>query len=167
MAKKPNFKDLCEDARAILKITTKAELYEALPKLIALNEAIKNMQSLILTGNKISRALIELCTKYAVKHPGCFDDGIKNVDDVMIGDITLDGVRYHLASGYRGFKRVDGGNLSIDFFAKLGEEYKQVRYELKADALKNLDDKALEKLGLKWGEHNVWTAQEEGRELTD
>jgi len=156
---KPKFKDLCDAVESIEKVTSQTELRDALPKMFALSHAIKSMADLIKTGEKQFDALAAKCTKYALKYPSCFDDGLlEKSGATTYGNITIGRDTYHFSHGFRDFKRLEEGCvLGQAFINALPDAFKRPKYELNKTELSKLSADELASLGLKRGENDVWS----------
>lgn len=161
-----SMKTLRTEAQQVLddKVDTKAKLYDALPKLISLQDAITAANTAAKKIAALKKELSEACVKYAVEHPSVFEGGrlIENQSGVLVGDIVIDDVTYHLACGFEGYERSNGSNLSQPFLATLPDGWTKTKLELSTtgiNAAKPSEEKLAE-LGLVEKPNNKWSRKD-------
>jgi len=156
-----SLKQLRENAeeKILLGVSNKAALFEAVPLLIELQEAVESASKTAKRCKEIASTLSDACSKYALDHQSLFDDGLVLVGKgVRNGDLTIDETTYHFTSGYDSPKRIDGDALSQEFLDGLPEGWTKTKFVLDTTGINRLkiDDKALAEAGLYRPEKNEW-----------
>jgi len=147
------------EAKILLGISNKATLFEAVPLLIELQEAVENAHKTAKRCKEIASTLSDACSAYALEHQSIFDDGLALISKgVRNGDLTIDQTTYHFTSGYDKPKRLDGDALSQDFLGGLPEGWTKAKLELDTTGINRLkvEDKTLAEAGLYRPEKNEW-----------
>ena len=161
---KTNMKTLRAAAQTALdgKINTKSKLYAALPTLVAQQHALESARKTLNATGALTRKLSEACAAFAKDNETVFEAGrlIENQNGVRVGDIVIDDTAYHLACGYDGYMRTDGGKMTQDFLATLPTEWTTKKCELSTSGINanapTEDD--LAKYGLREKPNNTWSA---------
>jgi len=124
-------KEMRELAENFGKVESREQLKGAVPIVVETMEKIRAMRSTIKVVEKIVEKLNDKVSKYALEHPSAFDDGLKTMqNDVICGDLEINGVTYHFASGYGSPKRVDGDALTQEFLEGLPKEWVKASLQL-------------------------------------
>jgi len=142
-------------------ITSKAKLLAALPTLIELADAVKAAKRGYDAAREVLEQLNDACADYALAHNGVFDEGIStSPKGVKSGDITIEAVTYHLASGFASPKRIDGECLTQEFLAALPQDWAKASWSLDTTGINRLglNDAQLEEQGLFRPAKNTWSA---------
>lgn len=151
------------DIEKLDPVKNRKALLEALPLLIEMKKKIEAENNKIDACGEIAKRLNDACADYALAHEGSvFINGlVTDGKDVRRGDVKVDGVSYHFAAGYDGFKRIDGNNLTKEFLSGLPKSWTMRRTMLDKTAIKKLGVTAedLEKAGLVKSPKNVWSLQ--------
>jgi len=143
------------------KVTTRADLVEALPVLIELADAVKSAKRMYDMSREILTQLNDACADYALEHPSVFEEGLAtSAKGVRSGDVMIDDVVYHLASGYGSPVRIDGEQLTQEFLSSLPQDWAKASWKLDTTGLNRLgvNDQQLEDRGLFRPAKNVWSA---------
>jgi len=159
-----SFKEIRKAIEELGPITNKEKLLAALPVLVEACVKIKTMRRTIKLMGELADGLNDACSKYAMEHPSVFVNGKLNVDGkgVQHGDVEVGGKLYHFSSGYKGFIREDGDNITQDFLDGLPEKWVKGKIELDATGMERLGvtDAELQKAGLVRRANNVWSLPE-------
>jgi len=164
MSNKSTFKELCQNATVFSsKVSNATELNQALPIIFELVESVKVHADCVKRGQEIIKDAFKACSDYAIKHPGCFDNGLNEIKNrIKAGDITLDGVTYHFESGYNGYKRKVGGNMTKEFLESLPENWYKQTCTINTSGI-NAEaptDEELDHYGLKRNIKHDWSIKE-------
>jgi len=156
-----SLKQLRETAeeKILLGVSNKAALFEAVPLLVELQEAVESASKTAKRCKEVAAKLSEACSRYALDHQSVFDEGLGLISrGVRNGELTIDETTYHFTSGYDKPKRLDGDALSQDFLGGLPEGWAKTKLELDTTGINRLkvDDKALGEAGLYRPEKNEW-----------
>jgi len=156
-----SFKILREVVEKISSVKSNATFEEAVPVLVELTTKISQMRKTIKSMADLADALNEKVTAYAMAHPSVFVNGLSPADGKMIrhGDVMIGGKLYHFAAGYKGFLRLDGGQLTQEFLDGLPKGWAKGKFEIDATEMKSLGvtDDDLQKAGLVRRANNVWS----------
>ena len=164
---KNKIKDLREQVEKMLKegVATKERLLLALPLLIEFQEALAAARRSQRVCSEAAKALSEACTRYVQNHPSVLEAGhlVPDQNGVLTGDIIIDDADYHLACGYDGYMRTDGGMCTQDFLATLPAAWIKPNLRLSSTAINaaNPGEEALAEAGLTGRPNNVWSLREE------
>ena len=157
-------KKLREDAEAALEagVANKAQLVEAVPALVALQERIVQTQKSINAAKKVVEALTKLCSDYAHDHPQFVFDQAFSVSPIggESGDLEIGEITYHYSRGFDGYIRTEPGKLlTQDFLSGLPDGWAKKKLELDVTAVANanLSADALAEHGLKRKPRYKWT----------
>jgi len=158
---KKTLKDMRIAAEAVLEngVANKAALAEAVPVLVELQEAVSNAYRTAKECTALADALSEACSRYGLAHESVFDEGLSlSPVGVKSGDLTIEDVTYHFASGYDKPKRIDGGKLTQDYLGSLPKDWVKGRLELDTTGINRLgvSEEDLENAGLFRPEKNEW-----------
>jgi len=161
---KKTLKEMRIAAEAALEkgVANKATLAEAVPVLVELQEAVSNAYRTARECTALAEALSEACSRYGLAHESIFDEGLSlSQVGVKSGDLTIDDVTYHFASGYDKPKRTDGGMLTQDYLGSLPKDWVKGKLELDTTGINRLgvSEEDLEKNGLYRPEKNEWSVE--------
>jgi len=160
-------KSLREKADELISggINNKDALFEALPILTDLQTKAEFAKKSLASAVKSMTMLSELCSRYALKHESVFEKQklVTSQQGVRIGDVIVDEVAYHFASGYDGYERNDGGKATQDFLAELPEAWRKSSFKLSTSGINaaNPSDEDLAKYNLRPKAKNEWSRVEE------
>ena len=129
------------EAMVANKVTTRAELDEALPVLIELQNQIKWARMTTKECQEVFDTLSTQCAEYALDHEALFGETVvKSAKGVTSGDYAAaNGITYHFFSGYDKLKRTEAGEqLSQDFLAKLPLKWLRTKTELDTTVINRL-----------------------------
>ena len=163
-----SLKNLRMKAQEIVQngVTTRDALNAALPVLVKLKEALEAARA-NLKGSALDFSdLSEICTRYAEKHPGCFEGSglVPNQMGVLSGIVEDESEnRYKLVIGYNGYERTNGETITQKFLASLPKGWTKTKLELSTTAINSaaVTDGELEKAGLQQKTKAVWSLVEE------
>ena len=165
--KKPSLKELCDAAEALAKrgVSNKEQLLEALPALIALQQAASWNARTVKASRDAINALTEACSEYARQHTDyvfgqTFSSSAIGVES---GDVETDGATYHFAHGFDGYCRAEQGKLLTQPFLKaLPEGWTKSSLSIDTTAVneQRLDDETLAEHGLARKVKETWSLVE-------
>jgi len=152
-----------EEAKGILKhrVSSRATLCDALPVLVELAEAVKAAKHIYDVAREVLGDLSDACADYALAHDSVFDDGLAtNAKGIKSGDITIDKVVYHLASGYDTPVRRDGEPLTQSFLSSLPKDWAKASWKIDTTGINRLgiSDSDLAAQGLFRPAKNTWSS---------
>lgn len=116
-------------------IKNREQLNEALPLLIELKSMTEVTYHTVRACQKLIKNMANACSDYAISHPSAFVDGLQTVDGVQVGDVRVGDILYHLASGYDGYRRIDGENMDQTFLGDLPKKWVRGKFELDTTAI--------------------------------
>ena len=123
---KKTLRDYVDGANAILKageVGSKETLLKALPILIDGLKSVERFSRILEKDKRIFTKLMASCCDYGDNHVKCFDAAPKQVrrDGTTAGDVigkdeeTGTDIRYRMISGFDGYRRAGGGELTQRF----------------------------------------------------
>ena len=157
-------KELREDAEAALAagVANRAQLMDAVPALVALQNAERSLQLRLKETTAVIRALSEACSKYAHEHREYVFDKTFSVSPIGVesGDIVVDGRTFHFSHGFDGYDHADPAQKKTqEFLASLPKGWTKAKIELNTVGINraNPTDEELAKHSLVRKVKEVWT----------
>ena len=158
-----NIKTLREEAEKLLKagVANREQLMDAVPALVALQNAERSMQLRVKETRAVIQALSDACSAYARKHPEYVFDQTFSVSPIGVesGDVEIDGRTYHFTHGFDGYVRTETGEtLTQEFLKELPEGWAKSRLSLDTTAINKAkpSDEDLDEFGLMRKVKETW-----------
>jgi len=159
-----SFKEIRKDLESLGVINNKEQFLKALPILIEATTKCAQMRLTVKSINSLATDLNIAVSEYALNHLSVFLGGrlVTDGKGILHGDVEVGGKLYHFSSGYKGFVRADGDNVTQDFLDGLPEKWVKGKIELDATGIERLGvtDAELQKAGLVRRANNVWSLPE-------
>ena len=156
-------KVLREIAEAALAtgVANKEQLQNAVPALVALQNAKRSMELRIKETKEVIEALSAACSAYAHRHPEYVFNQSFSVSPIGVesGDIEIDGKTYHFTHGFDGYVRTEQGEtLTQAFLEGLPEGWAKSRLQLDTTAINKAKpaDADLAEFGLMRKAKDAW-----------
>ena len=155
-------KELREEAAALAKagVANRDQLIDAVPALVALQNAASAQSRHLRKTREVIQALSDACSAYARRHPEYVFEQTFSVSPIGVesGDIEIDGRTYHFTHGFDGYARAEQGeSLTQKFLKGLPEGWTKPKLELDTSAIsKGTTDDDLAEHGLMRKVKDAW-----------
>ena len=156
-------RELREEAAALANagVANRGQLMDAVPALVALQNAATAQWRHLKKTREVIQALSDACSAYARRHPDFVFEQTFSVSPIGVesGDVEIDGRIYHFTHGFDGYVRTgQGEKLTQAFLKGLPEGWARPKLVLDTSAINegNPGDGDLAEYGLMRKAKDVW-----------